>query len=118
MPVEDCSEGGKPGYRWGSSGACYVYAAGDDAARRKAKQRAYIQGAAVQASQSRRGEKPKGMPVDLIISKQFEAHFEAPAGVPPEILAKINTLAPEPVPADQVYFTWADLANTEYDRSH
>jgi len=58
------------------------------------------------------------MPVDLIISKQFEAHFEAPATVPPEILAKINALAPEPVPADQLYFTWADLANTEYDRSH
>ena len=36
------------------------------------------------------------MPVDLIISKQFEAHFEAPTTLPPEILAKINSLAPEP----------------------
>ncbi len=58
------------------------------------------------------------MPVDLIISKQFEAHFEAPTAVPPEILAKIHSLAPEPIPAEQIYFTWADLANTQYDRSH
>ncbi len=57
------------------------------------------------------------MPVDLIISKQFEAHFEAPATLPPEILAKINSLAPEPVPADQIYFTWTTLANTAIDRS-
>ena len=51
------------------------------------------------------------------ISKQFEAAFEAPTTIAPEILAKINRLAPEPVPADQIYFAWATLADDKLDRS-
>src|SRR6266481_6318907 len=85
VPVHECSEGGRPGYQWGS-GACYTYASGSESARREAKRRAFVQQYAAEQSQARRGEKPKDMPVDLIISKQFEAHFEAPASLPPEIL--------------------------------
>jgi len=46
MPVKPCNEGGKPGFKWGNSGKCYVYPDGDDAASGKAKQKAYLQGAA------------------------------------------------------------------------
>ena len=46
MPVNSCNENGKPGYRWGNSGKCYVYSPGSEVARKKAKQRAYLQGAA------------------------------------------------------------------------
>lgn len=47
MPVQSCTEKGKPGYRWGNSGFCYTYSSGNEAARKKAKQRAYLQGAAI-----------------------------------------------------------------------
>lgn len=45
MPVEECSENGKPGWRWGS-GKCYTYPTGNKDASGKAKQKAYLQGAA------------------------------------------------------------------------
>ena len=44
MPVQKCKKNGKPGYRWGDEGFCYTYSAGDEASRKKAKQRAYLQG--------------------------------------------------------------------------
>ena len=47
MPVETCTEKGKPGYRWGSQGKCYTYTAGNEASRKKAKQKAHLQGAAI-----------------------------------------------------------------------
>lgn len=40
---------GMPGYRYGGSGQCYTYMPGDEAARREAKRRAYVQGAAITA---------------------------------------------------------------------
>jgi hypothetical protein len=53
MPVMECKEEGKPGYKYGESGRCYTYTAGDEAGRKRAKQKAYIQGAAIS---SRTGE--------------------------------------------------------------
>jgi hypothetical protein len=50
MPVQSCNEDGKPGYKYGESGACYTYSPGDEAGRKKAKQKAYIQGAAIAAN--------------------------------------------------------------------
>jgi hypothetical protein len=50
MPVEGCKSEGKPGYRWGKEGKCYTYESGDESGRRKAKQRAIIQGEAIQKS--------------------------------------------------------------------
>ena len=47
MPVKACSEDGKSGWKWGDTGKCYTYTAGDDSASGKAKQKAYLQGAAV-----------------------------------------------------------------------
>jgi len=48
MPVQRCTENGKPGWKWGKSGKCYTYEAGNDKASDKAKQKAHIQGAAIE----------------------------------------------------------------------
>ena len=40
MPVKTCEDDGRPGYKWGSKGKCYTYATGDDAGRKKAKEKA------------------------------------------------------------------------------
>ena len=53
MPVMGCSNEGKPGYKYGESGKCYTYSEGDEEGRKRAKQKAYIQGAAIS---SRTGE--------------------------------------------------------------
>ena len=50
MPVKRCQSGGKPGYRWGDSGKCYTYTAGDAASRERAKKKATAQGQAARAS--------------------------------------------------------------------
>jgi hypothetical protein len=54
MPVQSCNQNGRPGYKYGESGACYTYSPGDESGRKKAKQKAFIQGAAIAA---RTGEK-------------------------------------------------------------
>ena len=46
MPVTDCSEGGKPGFKWGNSGACYTYDPKDAASRAAARVKAAKQGTA------------------------------------------------------------------------
>lgn len=58
MPVQRCVCNGKPGYRYGTQGACYRYTPGDKASMDRAKQRAHIQGYAVEQSQKRRGKRP------------------------------------------------------------
>ncbi|MFH0811369.1 MAG: hypothetical protein V2A69_00825 [Pseudomonadota bacterium] len=47
MPVKSCTEDKKKGWKWGNSGKCYVYPDGDEDASNSAKQKAYLQGAAV-----------------------------------------------------------------------
>ncbi len=49
MPVQLCRKDGKPGYKYGESGHCYTYEVGNEASRKKAKQKAHLQGAAIQA---------------------------------------------------------------------
>lgn len=51
MPVKPCSDGGKPGYKYGDSGHCYTYTKGDEESRKRAKQKAHIQGGAIKANQ-------------------------------------------------------------------
>ena len=46
MPVIACSDKERPGYKWGGSGKCYTYATGDEAGRKRAKEKAHLQGAA------------------------------------------------------------------------
>lgn len=50
MPVERCSEGGKPGFRFGDSGKCYTYTEGDEASMRSARNKARDQERAAYAS--------------------------------------------------------------------
>ena len=47
MPVMSCNENGKSGFKYGASGKCYTYNSGDKKGADKAKQRAYLQGAAI-----------------------------------------------------------------------
>jgi hypothetical protein len=47
MPVRECQENDKPGYKWGEQGKCYTYNPDNEGQRRKAKQNAIIQGYAV-----------------------------------------------------------------------
>ena len=47
MPVKTCRSGGKPGYKYGSSGKCYTYTPSNKRSKGRAKQKAYIQGAAI-----------------------------------------------------------------------
>lgn len=113
MPVQECQgDGGKPGYRWGSSGACYVYSPGDEAGRKKAKQKAYIQGSAISHST---GEPMKASQA-LTLEKALLAEPLKPL-TPEEALPIINRLAAEPVEADQVYLRRFRLANDQIDRS-
>jgi hypothetical protein len=46
MPVNPCSENGKPGFKWGDSGKCYIYTRGDVESMGEAKRKATVQGIA------------------------------------------------------------------------
>lgn len=56
MPVVKCTKDDKPGWKWGSGGFCYTYTAGSKRSSGKAKQKAYLQGVAIEA---RKAGKPK-----------------------------------------------------------
>lgn len=58
MPLKKCSSGGKPGFKWGDTGKCYTYTAGDDASRKAAKVKAIKQGLAEGGGTFKEGEKP------------------------------------------------------------
>ncbi len=65
MPLQKCSKGGAPGWRWGASGACYPYEAGNAASEKAAKKRALHQGVAASFAQQRAGKTP-----DIPIGKE------------------------------------------------
>jgi hypothetical protein len=50
MPVRSCSDGDKPGYKWGDSGKCYLYTAGDEKSIEAAKMKAQMQGVAARVN--------------------------------------------------------------------
>ena len=50
MPLKRSTKNGKPCYKWGDSGKCYTYTAGDKASRERAKNNAKKQGRAIEAS--------------------------------------------------------------------
>jgi hypothetical protein len=47
MPIQSCSDGDKPGYKWGDRGKCYIYNSGDKKSEGQAKRKAYLQGIAI-----------------------------------------------------------------------
>lgn len=46
MPIKECQLDGKPGWKWGDSGKCYVYTKGSEAQSKLARARALKQGVA------------------------------------------------------------------------
>lgn len=50
MPMQRCSKGGKPGFRWGNEGVCYTYDPKSEASRNTAKRKAFNQGIAIEGS--------------------------------------------------------------------
>ena len=50
MPLKECQEGKKPGWKYGEQGKCYTYKAGDKKSEAIAKLKAAKQGAAQQAN--------------------------------------------------------------------
>ena len=46
MPIQSCSNNGKPGYKWGSEGMCYTYIDGDASSMKQSKKKAQMQGIA------------------------------------------------------------------------
>ncbi|MHA1302897.1 MAG: XkdF-like putative serine protease domain-containing protein [Candidatus Heimdallarchaeaceae archaeon] len=48
MPIQNCYENNKPGYRWGEAGKCYTYTPGNEASRKNAKRKAILQGVAIE----------------------------------------------------------------------
>jgi len=53
MPVMSCRSKGKPGYKYGESGKCYTYTAGNTQSRVAARNRAEKQGRAISISKAR-----------------------------------------------------------------
>lgn len=47
MPLQRCQDDGAPGWKWGESGKCYVYTAGDEASEKAAREKAMKQAAAM-----------------------------------------------------------------------
>jgi hypothetical protein len=50
MPAQRCVKGNKLEYKWGESGTCYTYTAGNASSRKRAKAKAEKQGRAAYAS--------------------------------------------------------------------
>jgi len=46
MPVKECEDNSKSGFKWGDSGKCYTYTPNNEVSRNKAKKKAIIQGIA------------------------------------------------------------------------
>lgn len=49
MPVMKCEMNGMPGFKYGESGKCYTYPAGDNRAAMRAREKAEMQGRAQKA---------------------------------------------------------------------
>lgn len=47
MPLTRCQDDGKPGWKWGESGTCYLYTDGDDDSESVARRKAMAQAAAM-----------------------------------------------------------------------
>jgi SPP1 gp7 family putative phage head morphogenesis protein len=70
MPVTACQANGRPGFKWGDVGKCYIYIPGNERSKNRAKQKALFQGIAI-------GERP-GVRKDAVQNeKPFVSHLRA-----------------------------------------
>lgn len=88
MPVERCRRDGKPGYRWGEEGKCYIYPPGDEEARKRARQKAAEQGRAIKARETQS--------FILSGSLQHMASADILSFVDPSALERIKAADPNP----------------------
>ena len=51
MPIQSCTKDGKPGFRWGKTGKCYIYIPGNEKSRKEAIAKAQKQARAIKANQ-------------------------------------------------------------------
>jgi hypothetical protein len=63
MPLKQCREKSKPGFKWGDRGKCYTYTPGNKQGMLRARRKALKQGRAMHASSS-----PLGKILDYLIS--------------------------------------------------
>jgi len=56
MPLQRCRKENSPGWRWGDSGACYTYTAGNEKSEAAAKLKAIKQGIAITRSSGEKFE--------------------------------------------------------------
>lgn len=83
MPVKNCNQNGKQGYKWGDSGKCYTYSTNNETERKQAKQKAIEQGLAITGGklteQNKDNRMKKIKTVHLIKNKdlieEFSDHF-------------------------------------------
>lgn len=77
MPIKTCTSGGKPGFKWGDTGKCYPYTAGDEASKEAARKKAIAQGAAIKMSNLEIQLQEiieKSMPLAVCETCLYEAH--------------------------------------------
>ena len=53
MPVKECEDNGKPGFKWGDQNNCYTYDPNDKKSKENARRKAQIQGIAITISQNK-----------------------------------------------------------------
>lgn len=53
MPVQQCQQDSKPGYKWGTEGKCYTYDPNSARSKAAARLKAEAQGRAVKAQQGK-----------------------------------------------------------------
>ena len=54
MPLQDCTQDGKPGLSYGPEGTCYIYNPKDQASKEVAREKAAKQGRAIEISKVRK----------------------------------------------------------------
>jgi len=50
MPIKKCTKDGKPGFKFGDSGFCYIFTPNNPTSRLKARKKAEKQGRAIEAN--------------------------------------------------------------------
>jgi hypothetical protein len=58
MPLQRCEQDGRPGWKWGATGACFTYAPGSLSAENIARKNAMAQAVAISFAQKRAGKTP------------------------------------------------------------
>src|SRR5204863_4046797 len=89
-------------------GHCYDYDPNDEDARKEAKRKAYVQGAAIEGN--------GGKSMSIVAEKSFTVKHLEPLAAD-DALAAINRFTRRPVTAEEVFIGRAELANSLHDKS-